>query len=825
MQPTAHIITIGDELLIGQVVDTNSAFIGAECATVGVRVREIISVSDNSEAIKRALKEGFEKSDIVIITGGLGPTKDDISKRSIADFFGLDLVRDSVTFEHVKELMCSRGVEFNALNQAQADIPRGFIALRNEVGTAPGLYYKQDSKLLFCLPGVPFEMKRLFTEQVIPIIGQNYTLQPVIKRTIMVYGLPESELAALINGWESALPPYISLAYLPNPNGIRLRLSSKTEVGAAEINFQFELLKTIIPDYFLGDEPTNVEVELSKLLTNSSTTLAVAESCTGGVMASKCTAISGASSWFLGSVTAYSNDVKSEVLGIENETLEEFGAVSSQTVEQMAVGVRELTGADYSIATSGIAGPTGATEGKELGDIWIGISSNKGTMSYKRNFGQPREVFVQRASTAALNYLRMAIIKGTLVIAVALSGIFTAQSQSNKLRTLDELRERLFEANYQVQISEQRVEKAKVNHTISPFLPTLSASASQQQRISSSATTNSFDIGSNLRWRLFDGLSMFYSYDITKENLTAEQLSYVARIELLVAEMSSRYYQIISYENSVKLRRQSVKLSRERYNEALSKYNIGAGSGLEMRLAKTDLNTDSTNLIKAEESLKLSYIALNNLLNYDENEVGYIKDTITVTKMPDQDSVMSMAMENNSDILISKSSISLAELSVKSAQALRYPTLDFVANYGFSPFNQMPSNFNSTQAGTWGFSLGVPIFNGLETNRRVKSAKIDSKIARISSVDIINDIEGDVWSALTSYRNALFLIELETQNAEAMELNMDIAMERYRLGDLSGIDFRNIQLQYLAAIERKITTLYSAKVTEIEILRLCGSLL
>lgn len=414
MQPTAHIVTIGDELLIGQVVDTNSAFIGAQAANAGIRVREISSISDNYESIKRAIIAALERDDIVIVTGGLGPTKDDISKRAIADIFSLDLVRDDATFEHVKEMMARHNIEFNALNAAQADIPRGFTALHNDVGTAPGLLHKIGSKLLFCLPGVPFEMKKLFTEQVLPIIAASYDLQPIIKRTVVVYGLSESELSVIMHDWEESLPTYLSLAYLPNANGIRLRLSSKSESGADEIDAQFATLKTLIPDYYIGDEGSTIEGELAKLLVSRGATLSIAESCTGGAISARCTAINGASRWYNGSVTSYSNDTKISVLGVNAQTIENHGAVSDNTVREMAGGVLKALHSTYSIATSGIAGPTGATQDKELGDIHIAIASDKQTLSYKRNFGQPREVFTTRASTAALNYLRLAIIKGLL---------------------------------------------------------------------------------------------------------------------------------------------------------------------------------------------------------------------------------------------------------------------------------------------------------------------------------------------------------------------------------------------------------------------------
>ncbi len=415
MQPIAHIITIGDELLIGQVVDTNSAFIGSHSADAGIRVGRIISISDSKRDIISTIKSSLNQADIIIVTGGLGPTKDDISKHSIAQIFDMQLVRDEPTYLHVKDLMEARGVEFNELNQAQADIPEGFLALKNEVGTAPGLYYNdlESKTLLFCLPGVPFEMKKLFQEAVLPLVAENFDLQPVLKHTIQLYGIPESELAELVAEWEDALPSYLKLAYLPNPKGIRMRLSSlkSGEEARAEIQKQFEALRVIIPEFYLGDEPCSVEEELAKLLKLRGESLAVAESCTGGAISARCTAMSGASEWYLGSVTSYSNGVKMGVLGVDPKIIDKQGAVSGECVAAMAEGVRRITGATYGIATSGVAGPTGGSDEKPLGYVWIGVSTPEGTYTYERNFGQPREVFIERCSTAALNYLRLELGK------------------------------------------------------------------------------------------------------------------------------------------------------------------------------------------------------------------------------------------------------------------------------------------------------------------------------------------------------------------------------------------------------------------------------
>ncbi len=420
MQPTVAIITIGDEILIGQIVDTNSAFIGSVAADNGIKVTEIHSIQDSKDAICRTISETMERVDIVIVTGGLGPTKDDITKKAIAELFSVGLYRDIATYNHVQSMLSSRGVEFNELNQAQADIPEGFSALSNPVGTAPGLFYNGTRGTLFCLPGVPFEMKRLFTDEVIPRISKIYPLQEIVRKTVIVYGIAESELAVRISQWENSLIDNgLSLAYLPNPAGIRLRVSHRggnaisTSQAEEEITERLQALEELLPDNYLGLEPISVISEVARLLSASGKTLSTAESCSGGSIAKKCTSLSGSSTWFSGGVVAYSNESKVNILGVDSLSIESVGAVSSEVAAQMALGALERFSSDYSIATTGIAGPTGATDSKSLGDVHIAIASRQRGIEqlYFRNFGQPREVFVERLTAAALNYLRLLLIK------------------------------------------------------------------------------------------------------------------------------------------------------------------------------------------------------------------------------------------------------------------------------------------------------------------------------------------------------------------------------------------------------------------------------
>lgn len=410
------IITVGDELLLGQVVDTNSAWIADELSHYGVAVGEIISVGDTSAAISSALDRALACSSVVIVTGGLGPTKDDLTKRAVADYFGVCMHRDQAVFEHVQNMMEARGVDFNELNQAQADIPHGFVALSNAVGTAPGLMRDLGDKLLFCLPGVPFELKQLFGLYVLPSIIEKFTLSVVVSNaTVLVYGLPESELAMAIGEWERALPRELKLAYLPNPRGIRLRLSwvaAPDERSGEVIAERFEALHEIIPQYYVGYEPASLESSLAEMLMALGGTVSTAESCSGGVIASRFAAMAGASAYFKGGVVAYDNEVKIGVLGVDRELIERYGAVSTQVAEAMAAGAIRITGSDYAISTTGTAGPSGGTEQKPIGTVCVAVAGKNGdTWSVLKNFGQPRGVCIDRASSFAINSLRIWLMR------------------------------------------------------------------------------------------------------------------------------------------------------------------------------------------------------------------------------------------------------------------------------------------------------------------------------------------------------------------------------------------------------------------------------
>lgn len=420
-----ELITVGDELLIGQVVDTNSAWIGRELGNIGAQVARITSLPDESGEIKEGVTGALTRADVVIMTGGLGPTKDDITKRTLAELFGVELVRDEGVFEHVRRLNRERGMEFNILNQAQALVPEGVTTvLENRVGTAPGMMFRVEPegeglasdgpKLLFSLPGVPFEMKELVTRSVIPAIRSHFSLRSVVHLTMITFGLAESMMAIKIADWEDNLPEWLHLAYLPNARGIRLRLSAydtDERTATAEIEAQFKSLREWIGEYMLGYEPASVESAAADMLTRCGKTLAVAESCTGGAISARITAMPGASAYYLGGITSYSNQAKSDLLDVSADDIAAYGAVSQPVAEQMARGALERFRADYAISTTGVAGPDGGTPEKPVGTVWIGLAWRNGntveTETRLMRFSDLREQNIERASTHALNMLRL----------------------------------------------------------------------------------------------------------------------------------------------------------------------------------------------------------------------------------------------------------------------------------------------------------------------------------------------------------------------------------------------------------------------------------
>lgn len=408
----ATVITIGDEILIGQIVDTNSVSISKHLNSAGIVVREKCSIGDDRTQIVETLERALANSQVVIVTGGLGPTKDDITKKTLAELFGSGMHLDERVAGHVQRMLESRGIVFNELNRGQALVPDCCTVLFNAHGTAPGMWFERGEKVVVSLPGVPFEMEHLMQDEVMPRLKARFSLRSIVHRTLITAGLAESMLAERIAPWEEALPPYLKLAYLPNPGAVRLRLSAYEVEGesvAREIAERFEALKRIIPEYVVGYETATVQELVHRTLTERGETLATAESCTGGTIAARFTAMAGASAYFRGGVVAYSNDLKQQMLEVSADDLERFGAVSEPVARQMAEGVRRLAGSDYAVATTGIAGPAGGSEEKPVGTVWIAVAGPRGTVAVCRQCGTDRGQIVDRASSFAIGMLRDAL--------------------------------------------------------------------------------------------------------------------------------------------------------------------------------------------------------------------------------------------------------------------------------------------------------------------------------------------------------------------------------------------------------------------------------
>ncbi len=403
------IISIGDELLIGQTLNTNAHWIAAELDKIGFTIRQQTSISDNKEHIIETLSNVLKKSDVVLITGGLGPTNDDLTMPVLNDYFGGKLVADAVVYADIETLILGRGFEMNELNKRQALVPDNCKVVRNAHGTAPGLWFEQDNKVVVAMPGVPFEMKAMVTDTVIPWLKSTYVLPEIVHQMVLTQGLPESKLAELIADWENQLPATIKLAYLPSPGRVKLRLSSKGKDRAEvqyKIDEQVAKLMQIIPQNIYSTDNSNLEEVIGKMLVQQKATFATAESCTGGYLAHLITSISGSSDYFKGSVISYANEIKINELGVNTTDIEKYGAVSQQVVEQMALGVLKKFKVDYAVATSGIAGPTGGTAEKPVGTVWIAVANKNGVVSKLFTFGKIRSVNIERSAVAALGMLR-----------------------------------------------------------------------------------------------------------------------------------------------------------------------------------------------------------------------------------------------------------------------------------------------------------------------------------------------------------------------------------------------------------------------------------
>ncbi len=405
-----EIISIGDELLIGQVVNTNASWMASHLNAAGIEVVRITTVADESARIKAALEEASRRAAIIITTGGLGPTRDDITKKTLCEYFNAKLVFDDAIFSHIEVLFANRGLTLSELNRQQAYVPDNCIVLPNMNGTAPGMWFEKEGRIYVSLPGVPFEMKPLIEEEVIPRVRARFPdRQAIVHRTVYTQGIPESALAQRIEAWEESLAENIKLAYLPRAGMVRLRLTgtgSSTEELNRLINDYLEKLHLLLPGEVFGEDEQNLESVIGQLLRDKGETLSTAESCTGGTIAQMITSIPGSSDYFKGAVVAYSNDVKEKVLGVGHALLVEHGAVSEPVVRAMAEGVKKQLESDYAIATSGVAGPGGGTKEKPVGTTWIAVSTPGRTITERHMFGKNRERNIQRAAFTALNMLR-----------------------------------------------------------------------------------------------------------------------------------------------------------------------------------------------------------------------------------------------------------------------------------------------------------------------------------------------------------------------------------------------------------------------------------
>jgi len=412
----ATIVTIGDEILIGQIVDTNSGFIAKALDKIGVQTHEMLSISDDKKHILDTFSSLQNKVDLVVITGGLGPTKDDITKKTFCDYFDDVLVEDKAVLDHVTEIIegfYKRPI--TQLNRDQALVPSKCEVLFNKMGTAPGMWMKKENTVYISLPGVPYEMKYLVENEIIPKIVNEYKRPYILHKTIMTYGEGESRIAEKIESWENNLPDFIKLAYLPSPGKVRLRLTARGEKkGLLEKSIQenVESLTKIISEIIVGfDEDETIEVMIGRLLTSQNKTIATAESCSGGKIAQMLTSVAGSSNYFRGSVVSYATDTKIDILNVSTKIINDYSVVSTEVAKAMAIGIQKIMKSDYAIATTGNAGPSKGDSEAEVGTVFIALVTPNGVFVEEFNFGQPREKVIDRTANKALEMIQKEILK------------------------------------------------------------------------------------------------------------------------------------------------------------------------------------------------------------------------------------------------------------------------------------------------------------------------------------------------------------------------------------------------------------------------------
>jgi len=409
-----EIITIGDEILFGQIVDTNSQWISQELDTVGIKTIRKTTISDDREDILTAFKEAEERADIVLITGGLGPTNDDLTKPCLAEYFDCGLEMNEEALAEVTELFRSRGLDLTEVNRQQAALPTCCEYVPNKMGTAPGMWFERNGKVFVSMPGVPHEMKGMMLKTIIPKLQSVFQTDVIYHKLVKTIGIGESWLAEKIKDWENALPKHIKLAYLPSLGQVKLRLTGigdDREQLKRDVLEQVEKLKLYAGEYIYGYDKDQIEEAVGKMLQNSGKTIALAESCTGGYVTHLITSVSGSSAYYQGSIVPYHNDFKIEVLGVKKEAIEGHGAVSEETIVEMANKVRKLFNADIGIATSGIAGPSGGTPEKPVGTVWIGYADGQNTATKKLQLTKDRNINIKATAVALLNLVRISLLK------------------------------------------------------------------------------------------------------------------------------------------------------------------------------------------------------------------------------------------------------------------------------------------------------------------------------------------------------------------------------------------------------------------------------
>lgn len=401
----AHIINIGDELLIGQVVNTNASYMAEELNKLNVKVTGIAVIADDKQAIIKQLTASMAEAELILITGGLGPTKDDITKTTLCEFFHSELIVHEPTLENVRAYFTRRGLEFTAVNHDQALVPKCCKVMLNKVGTAPCMVFETEKNIIISMPGVPFEMKWLMSNEILPYIERKLGNEAIVHKTVLTFGIGESFLADKISAWEDSLPDYIRLAYLPEAGKVRLRLSAYGDDHKKlenEVALLIEKLQKIIGDNIYGYDNDTISLVIGRLLTKAGATISTAESCTGGLVGHKIVESAGASAYYTGGIISYSNDIKESQLGVSHNILEEYGAVSENTAREMAEGCLKKMGTDYSIATTGISGPGGGSKEKPVGLVYIAISSKEKTICNKYVFTTTREQHQERVANQAL---------------------------------------------------------------------------------------------------------------------------------------------------------------------------------------------------------------------------------------------------------------------------------------------------------------------------------------------------------------------------------------------------------------------------------------